>query len=183
MPRAAAISVAALFLSGCSYNQLASQDQAVKAEWVQVQRELQKRDLLISRLVDSLKVDASRAQAALQAAIDSRAQLAAARTTAETIDAANRQSIALARLVAIVENDPQLKATDSVRRVMDESRDIENRLAVGRMRYNGFVQQYNQIRRRFPGVRAARALNFRDYPFFEVPAGREAQAAGVEALP
>lgn len=169
-----AMSLAVVSLSGCAYNNLAEQDQAIKAEWTQVQNELQQRNDLTHKLIELMKAYAPSEQSVMQAAADSGARLTSARTPSETIDAANQQSIALAALLAIVENSPQLKANDSFNQLMGELAGAENRIAVERMRYNAFVQQYQLSRRRFPAALTARLFNFQDYPFFEVPApGRE----------
>jgi len=101
---------------------------------------------------------------------DARSQLLNAKSPDETIAAANRQTSALGRLLAVVENYPQLKANEQFNRLMDELAGTENRLAVARQRYNEAVQQYNTSRRQFPANLTAKLFNFKDYPFFEAPA-------------
>ena len=58
---------------------------------------------------------------------------------------------ALGRLLAVVENYPQLSANEQFNRLMDELSGTENRIAIERMRYNERVQDYNTSRRQFPG--------------------------------
>jgi LemA protein len=176
-----AMSVAALSLSACSYEKLAEQDRAVKAEWAQVQDALQRRARLVLSLVDIVNAHASDERTVLQAAEDSCARLTAARTAVETIDAANQQSAALARLLAVVETHPQIKTDETFKQLMDQLADSENRVAVERMRYNGFVQQYNLRRRQFPGVQVARLFKFGGHPFFEVPPPGRDNPAGQAA--
>jgi LemA protein len=170
--RVVAMSVAAVSLSGCSHNDFVGQEKAVKAEWAQVQNELQRRNDLIPDLVEKVKGYAPHDQSVFQAVADSRARLAGARTPGETIAAANQQSTALEPLLAVVENYPQLKANDAFNRVRRELAAAETRVAIERMRYNARVQQYNTSRRQLRGVLTAILLNFQDYPFFlvEVPA-------------
>jgi len=170
--RVVAMSVAAVSLSGCSYSNFVGQEKAVKAEWAQVQKELQRRNDLIPDLVETVKGYAPHEQSVFQAVADSRARLAGARTPGETIAAANQQSTALERLLAVVENYPQLKANEAFNRVKRELAGAETRIAIERMRYNAHVQQYNTSRRQRPGVLTAILFNFQDYPFFlvEVPA-------------
>ena len=67
---------------------------------------------------------------------DARSRLLAAKSPEETIQAANQQTSALGRLLAVVENYPQLKANEQFNRLMDELSGTENRIAVERMRYN-----------------------------------------------
>jgi LemA protein len=161
--------LAAISVSGCSYNRFVAQEEAIKGQWAQVQNQLQRRNDLIPNLVETVKGYASHEQAVFQAVADSRARLAGARSPEETIAAANQQSSALARLLAIAENYPQLKANESFNRLMDELAGTENRVAVERMRYNERVQEYNTSRRQFPALVTAKLFSFKEYPFFEAP--------------
>ena len=83
--------------------------------------------------------------------------------------AANQQSGALGRLLAVVENYPNLKSNEQFNRLMDELAGTENRLAVERMRYNQRVQEYNTSRRQFPANITAKLFSFKEYTFFEAP--------------
>src|SRR5678815_3973071 len=57
---------------------------------------------------------------------------------------------ALSRLLATVENYPQLKATEAYRDLLAQLEGTENRIAVERRRYNEAVEQYNRSVRVFP---------------------------------
>jgi LemA protein len=161
----AAVSV----LPGCSYNRFVSQEEAIKAQWAQVENQLQRRNDLIPNLVETVKGYAAHEQAVFQAVADSRARLAGAETPEQTIAAANAQSSALARLLAIVENYPQLKANEQFNRLSDSLEGTENRIAVERMRYNERVQEYNTARRQFPSNITAGIFSFQEYPLFNAP--------------
>src|SRR5205807_9176429 len=100
---------------------------------------------------------------------ESRARLLSAKSPDETIQAANQQTAALGRLLAISENYPNLKANEQFNRLMDELSGTENRIAVERMRYNQRVQEYNTARRQFPANITAKMFGFREHPFFEAP--------------
>jgi LemA protein len=163
----AALAVGPLW--GCSYNTFVAQEEGIKAQWAQVQNQLQRRNDLIPNLVETVKGYASHEQGVFQAVADSRARLAGARSPEEAIAAANQQTSALARLLAIAENYPQLKANESFNRLMDELSGTENRIAVERMRYNERVREYNTARRQFPALITARIFSFKEYPFFEAP--------------
>jgi LemA protein len=164
-----AVVLAAVAASGCSYNRFVGQEEAIKAQWAQVENQLQRRNDLIPNLVETVKGYATHEREVFQAVADSRARLAGAKTPEETIAAANAQSSALARLLAIVENYPQLKANESFNRLMDELAGTENRIAVERMRYNERVQEYNTSRRQFPANLTAKIFGFKEYPFFQAP--------------
>jgi LemA protein len=164
-----AIILVALALPGCSYNTFVSQEEAIKSQWAQVENQLQRRNDLIPNLVETVKGYASHEAGVFQAVADSRAKLAGAQTPEAKIAAANEQSSALARLLAIVENYPQLKADQQFARLSDELAGTENRVAVERMRYNERVQAYNTSRRSFPANVTAAIFRFKEYPYFNVP--------------
>jgi len=165
-----AVAIAAGPLAGCSYNTFVSQEENVKAQWAQVQNQLQRRNDLIPNLVETTKGFAQHEESVFKDIADARSQLLNAKSPDETIVAANRQTSALGRLLAVVENYPQLKANEQFNRLMDELAGTENRLAVARQRYNEAVQEYNTSRRRFPANLTAKMFHFKDYPFFEAPA-------------
>jgi LemA protein len=155
--------------SGCSYNRFVSEEEAVKAQWAQVDNQLQRRNDLIPNLVETTKGFAQQERDVFQAIADSRAKLAGAQTPEQRIQAANEQSSALARLLVVVENYPELKSSETFARLMDELAGTENRIAVERMRYNEAVQRYNTSRRQFPSNITASIFGFDEYPLYEVP--------------
>src|SRR5579862_9988564 len=162
--------LAAVSLSGCSYNTFVAEEEAVKAQWAQVQNQLQRRNDLIPNLVETVKGYATHEESVYKDIADSRSRLLAAKSPDETIAAANQQTTALGRLLAISENYPQLKANEQFNRLMDELSGTENRIAVERMRYNERVQEYDTARRQFPGNMTAKMFGFKEHPFFEAPA-------------
>ena len=165
----AAIVALALATSGCSYNRFTGTEEAIKAQWGQVQNQLQRRNDLIPNLVETTKGFAQQEKDVFTAVAASREKLAGARTPEETIKAANEQSAALARLLVVVENYPQLKSDATFMRLMDELAGTENRIATERMRYNERIQEYNTLRRRFPSNVTAKVFGFQEYPYFEAP--------------
>ena len=166
----AVLAMAALPLTGCSYNKFVGQEEAIKAQWAQVENQLQRRNDLIPNLVETVKGYAQHEASIYQDIADARTQLLNAKSPEESIAAANRQSSALGRLLAVVENYPNLKANEQFNRLMDELAGTENRLAVERMRYNERVQEYNTSRRQFPANVTAKVFSFKEYPFFQAPA-------------
>jgi LemA protein len=155
--------------AGCSYNTFVSQEVAIKAQWAQVENQLQRRNDLIPNLVETVKGYATHEQSVYKDIADARSRLLAAKSPEETIAAANQQSSALGRLLAVVENYPQLKANEQFNRLMDELSGTENRIAVERMRYNEKVQEYDTKRRQFPANLTAKMFGFKEYPFFQAP--------------
>lgn len=171
---AAALLAVVAVSSGCSYNRFTTLEEGIKGSWGEVQNQLQRRNDLIPNLVETVKGVAGQEQAVFGQIAEARAKLAGAKTPAETIAAANEQSSALARLLVVVENYPQLRSSESYNRMMDELSGTENRLAVARGRYNEKIQEYNTLRRRFPSNITGKIFGFAEYPYFEAP--KEAQA-------
>ncbi len=163
------IVLALLSTAGCSYNRFVGEEEAIKAQWAQVDNQLQRRNDLIPNLVETVKGYAGHESDVFKAIADSRAKLAGAQTPQDRINAANEQTQALARLLVVVENYPNLKANEQFNRLTDELAGTENRIAVERMRYNQLVQQYNTDRRRFPSNVTAKLFGFKEYPFFQAP--------------
>jgi LemA protein len=167
--RLAIVAILAATLSGCSYNKFTTQEEAIKAQWAQVQNQLQRRNDLIPNLVETVKGYATHEESVYKDIADARSRLLAAKSPEETIQAANQQTSALGRLLAVVENYPQLRANEQFNRLMDELAGTENRLATERMRYNERLQEYNTSRRKFPGNITAKMFGFKEYPYFEAP--------------
>jgi LemA protein len=165
----AALALAAISLTGCSYNRFVNQEEAIKGQWAQVENQLQRRNDLIPNLVETVKGYAQHEEGVFKEIADARAQLLNAKSPEDTIAAANRQTSALGRLLAVAENYPQLKANEQFNRLMDELSGTENRIAVERMRYNERVQDYNAARRQFPANMTAKVFGFKEYPYFQAP--------------
>ena len=160
---------AATMSSGCSYNRFVGQEEAIKTQWAQVENQLQRRNDLIPNLVETTKGIAQQEKDVFGQIAESRAKLAGAQTPEQRMQAANEQSSALARLLVVVENYPDLKSNQTFNRLMDELAGTENRLAVERMRYNERVQEYNTQRRRFPSNVTAGIFGFKEHPLFNAP--------------
>jgi LemA protein len=159
----------ALTLSACSYNTFTSQEEQLKTALAEVQNQLQRRNDLIPNLVETVKGFAAQERDIFTAVAESRSRMMNAKTPDEQIEAANAQTSALARLLAVVENYPQLKSDANFMRLMDELSGTENRIAVARQRYNDAARQYNTMRRSFPSNVTAKMFGFQEYKYFEAP--------------
>ena len=172
--RLTVVAMLAVGLSGCSYNKFTTQEEAIKAAWAEVQNQIQRRSDLIPNLVETVKGYASHEEQVFKEIADARSSLLAAKTPEQTIQAANQQTSALGRLLAVVENYPNLKANEQFNRLMDELSGTENRLTAARRRYNDALQEYITSRRKFPGNVTAKMFGFKEYPYFEAPPAAQA---------
>ena len=147
------LAVIALITGGAyisSRNQMVRKNEAVKQAWAQVDVVLQRRADLIPNLVATVKGYAQQEQKVFGDVANARAALLNARTPGEKITANGQLDGAIGRLLAIVENYPNLKSDQNFRALQDELAGTENRIAVERRRYNEAIQDYNTYIGLFP---------------------------------
>jgi LemA protein len=153
-------------------NQMAVKKEAVNAAWAQVDVVLQRRADLIPNLVQTVKGYAVQEQIVFGAIAAARAALIGAKTPSEKIAANGQLDSALARLLVVVENYPQLKSNENFLRLQDELAGTENRIAVERKRYNDTVQDYNTYIQLFPNSLVASMAGFtRNDAYFKTDEG------------
>ena len=141
------ILVLAVVLMGGKYvsvrNELVTQQEAVRAQWSQVESAMQRRADLIPNLVSTVKGFATHETEVFKDIADARAAMAGGRTPQEKIAANDQLSGALGRLLVVAENYPQLKSNENFLRLQDELAGTENRINVERRKYNEALQTYN----------------------------------------
>ena len=157
-------------------NTLVTKNEAVKASWSQVDIVLQRRADLIPNLVATVKGYAQQEQTVFGDIAKARSALLSAGTPSDKIAANQQLDGALGRLLAIVENYPQLKSNENFLKLQDELAGTENRIAVERKRYDDALQVYNTFIGLFPNNIFAGWAGFqRNNAYFAAPeAAREA---------
>jgi len=143
----------ALIIGGAyvsSRNEMVRKNEAIKQAWAQVDVVLQRRADLIPNLVATVKGYAQQEVKVFGDVANARAALLSARTPADKIAANGQLDGALGRLLAIVENYPNLKSNQNFLALQDELAGTENRIAVERRRYNEAIQDYNTYIGLFP---------------------------------
>jgi LemA protein len=174
----AAVVAASSLLSGCGYNTLQSQDEAIKASWAEVVNQYQRRADLVPNLVQTVKGYAQQEQDVLLGVTEARAKVGQVNVSADTVnDAARLQqfsqaqgelSSALSRLLVVAENYPQLKSDALFRDLQAQLEGTENRITVARNRYIQAVQEYNVTVRSFPSNLTAMMFDHDVKPTFQV---------------
>ncbi|WP_068749254.1 LemA family protein [Thermovenabulum gondwanense] len=154
-----------------TYNSLVKSEENINAKWSQVENQLQRRADLIPNLVETVKGYASHEKEIFEQVTKAREKLIGAGSVAEKAEADAELSGALSRLLAIVENYPNLKADANFRQLADELAGTENRIAVARMDYNNAVQIYNTKIRTFPTNIFARLFGFEMKEYFKAEEG------------
>jgi LemA protein len=165
-------------LSGCGYNTLQSQDEAVKAAWSQVLNQYQRRADLVPNLVNVVKGAAAQERGVLNDVVQARSRVGSIQATPELINdpeafkkfqaAQAELTSALSRLLAVSENYPELKSIEAFRDLQAQLEGVENRIAVERKRYIDAVQTYNTTVRSFPTNLTAMVFGHKVKPNFSV---------------
>ena len=174
------LGLALLVATGCGYNDIQALDEEVDAAWSEVLNQYQRRADLIPNLVNTVKGYAAHERETLEAVVRARSQVAGIKATSELVndpqafqkfqEAQRELSSSLARLLAVVEQYPDLKANESFRDLMGQLEGTENRIAVARKRYIDKVADYNKLVRFFPTNLTAKYLLHADVkPNFTVP--------------
>lgn len=154
-------------LYASSRNNMVRKQEQVKEAWAQVDVVIQRRADLIPNLVQTVKGYATHERAVFADVDHARAALLGANTPAGRIQANGQLDGALGRLLAIVENYPQLKADQNFLALQDQLEGTENRIAVERRRYNLAVRDYNTYIGLFPNNLVAGMAGFtRDTNYF-----------------
>jgi LemA protein len=141
-------------------NEMVRKNETIKQTWSQVDVVLQRRADLIPNLVATVKGYAQQEQKVFGDIANARAALLGARNPAEKIAANGQLDGALGRLLAVVENYPNLKSNQNFLALQDELAGTENRIAVERRRYNEALQDYNTYIGLFPNNIYARWSGF-----------------------
>ncbi len=153
-------------------NEMVRKRETVNSAWSQVDVVLQRRADLIPNLVETVKGFAAQEQTVFRDIANARAALLGARTPQERINANGQLDGALGRLLAIVENYPQLRSNENFLRLQDELAGTENRIAVERRRYNEAIQDYNTYIGLFPNNIVASMSGFsRNDAYFRAEEG------------
>jgi len=156
----AALTAVTISASGCGYNRLQSQDEQVGAAWAEVLNQYQRRADLIPNLVETVRGFAQQERDVLIGVTEARSRVGSMQATPELVDdpeafaqfqaAQQELSGALARLLVVVEQYPELRSDQGFRDLQAQLEGTENRIAVARNRYIETVRQYNTTVRSFP---------------------------------
>jgi LemA protein len=174
----AIIALLATLLSGCGYNQIQINDEGVNAAWSEVLNQYKRRADLIPNLVSVVQGYAAHEKEVLTRVTEARASVAGMKATPELINdeaafakfqkAQGELSGALARLLVVAENYPNLKADASFRDLQAQLEGTENRITVARNRYIDAVKTYNISVRTFPNNLTALVMGWKPKANFAV---------------
>lgn len=165
------------------YNNLVTLEEGVNQSWAQVSNQYQRRADLIPNLVETVKGYAKHESQTFEAVIQARSNATGLKVTPEVLNdpkafakfqqAQGEISSALSRLMAVVENYPNLKANENFLALQSQLEGTENRITVERQRFNEAVQGFNTKIRRFPTNIISSMFGFEKKLYFEAQEGAE----------
>ena len=176
------LSILAVILSSCGYNNMVEKDETIGQKWADVQTQYQRRSDLIPNLVSTVKGYADFEQATLTGVIEARSKATGVNIQADDLTPENiakfqaaqsQLSGALSRLLVTVERYPELKANQNFLELQAQLEGTENRISVARQKFNEAVQDCNSYIRSFPRVIYAGWFDFEKKGYFEADAGAE----------
>lgn len=144
-----------------AYNKIIASEEAVKAQWAQVENTYQRRYDLVPNLVATVQGEADFEKSTLSAVVDARSKMGGVvKIDADKLgDEATMKRFqesqatlggALQRLMMVTENYPDLKSNQSFQDLRVQLEGAENRIAAERRRYNETVRDFNTYIRQFP---------------------------------
>jgi LemA protein len=157
-----------LSVSGCGYNTMQTNEEAVKAAWGDVEATYQRRNDLIPNLVEVVKGYAKHERDTLTAVTEARAKVGTIQMSKDILEdpqafakfqsAQAEMTSALSKLMVVVERYPDLKANQNFQDLQHQLEGTENRINVARTRYNKTVEVFNSSIRIFPNNLTNRLL-------------------------
>ena len=170
-----------LFTFIMTFNGLVRRRNQVKNAWAQIDVQLKRRFDLIPNLMETVKGYMKHERGTLEAVTNARnlAQQVASAGVGERAKAEGELSSALSRLLAVVENYPDLKANQNFLALQEELTSTENKISFSRQYYNDSVLRYNNQTQMFPSNFVASMTGFKASEFFEVTEATEREAPKV----
>jgi LemA protein len=157
-----ALAVLMPLLSACGFNTIPTNEEQAKAAWSEVLNQYQRRADLIPNLVETVKGYAAQEKDVLTSVVEARAKATSVQVTPDTLKDPNAFKAfqdnqanltgALSRLLAVVENYPDLKSNQNFLALQSQLEGTENRIAVARRDYIEAVRVYNTSLRTMPTI-------------------------------
>lgn len=149
------------------YNGLVSKEASADRAFADLDVQLQRRNDLIPNLVGAVKGALNQEQTVFGDLAVARQAYAGARSLEDKAAASGQIDAGIGRLLAIVENYPELRSNENIRDLQTQLEGTENRIAQSRRDFNGAVTSYNVAIRRFPRRIVAGVFGFDRRPLFE----------------
>lgn len=154
-------------------NNMTQKNVKIDKEWSQVQNVYQRRLDLVPNLAEAAKAYLKLEKDIFKAIADARAGISAAKTPSELDSATTEVNSFIRDLKVVVEDTPELKASETIRDLMNQLEGTENRITVERQRFNEAVGDYNTYIKLWPQSMIASRYGFEPREFFQAEEGAE----------
>ncbi|MEO6462924.1 MAG: LemA family protein [Candidatus Eisenbacteria bacterium] len=151
------------------FNGLVQLRNQVQNAWAQIDVQLKRRSDLIPNLVNTVKGVMKFEQETLEKVMNARARALGATSMRERGAAEAEVSQGLGRLLAVMENYPELKSNQNALQLQEEVTATENKVGFARQFYNDVVMKFNTAQQTFPGNLIAGMFAFKPSEFLQVP--------------
>jgi LemA protein len=151
------------------YNKAIRMNEAVKAQWAQVETQLKRRFDLIPNLVETVKGYAAHEKGVFESLANTRKSYFSAQSVNDKAKAAGDFEGAISRLLMLQERYPELKSNENFMKLQDSLEGTENRISVERKRYNDIVRELNSYIKTFPGIFFASFAGVKEAKYFDIP--------------
>jgi LemA protein len=169
----AVLVVLAMVFVVSGFNKARRMNEAVTAQWAQVENQLKRRFDLIPNLVETVKGYAAQEKAVFLGVAEARKAYFQAGDVAGKARAAGELEGAISRLLLLQERYPELKSNENFLKLQDSLEGTENRIAVERKRYNDLARELNTYIKTFPGMFFAKWAGVKEAQYFEVPQAQQ----------
>ncbi|MDD3520130.1 MAG: LemA family protein [Actinomycetota bacterium] len=154
-------------------NNMVAKDVKVDESWAQVQNVYQRRLDLIPNIAEAAKAYLKLEKDIFEAIAAARSGIQSAQTPTELENAASEVNSLIRDIKVTVEDTPELKASETIRDLMNQLEGTENRITVERQRFNESVRDYNVYIKSWPNSIIAGRLGFEEREFFTAEEGAE----------
>lgn len=161
------------------YNALMSLRNQVENGWKRIDVQLKRRHDLIPSLVDAVQGIMELEQETLDKVISARSDAISARGAADSAAKESSLTDALCNFFLVVEQHPQLRSSENVRRLQEELTAAENKIVFARRFYNDIAMEFNIAQQAFPARIIAASFRFQLAELFEIPAAAEREVPAV----
>ena len=155
------------------YNRFVTANEAVDAQWQQIDVQYQRRLDLVPNLIETVKGITKQEQDVFLKLAEARANYVNAKSVDDKVRATSGVESALINVLALAENYPQLRSAEAFTTLMAQLEGTENRVSVERGRFNEMAKGLNTMIKTFPSNILARMFGFSERAYFDAGAGAE----------
>jgi len=149
------------------YNGLVRKKNYIREAWSSIDVQLKRKTNVLTNLVDTIKMQTKYESETLEKIVSMRAQMLSSNKN-DAMDANDKISKMIPSIMAISESYPELKSNQSFLHLMDDIKNVEDKIAYARTRYNTTVVDYNTAIQSFPTSIVAKILGYKEENTYEI---------------